>query len=78
MQWVDTMEEKEIPSAVYAIESDEPSHICVKHAKQKFADEYGFKYGDVKGTKLQRIPAYGIRVFVCHEPSLWEGTPYMS
>lgn len=66
------MKEKDLPSAVYAFESDERKDIAVKRAKQKFADEHGYRYADVMGKSLQRIPAYGIRVFVCHEPSLWD------
>jgi hypothetical protein len=65
------MNEQDIPSAVYAFESDERSDIAVKRAKQQFAEDYDYDYGDVMGQKLQRIPAYGIRVYVCHEPSLF-------
>jgi hypothetical protein len=66
------MDTKDIPSEVYAFETDERNDIAVKRAKQQFAKDHGYEYGNLLGKKLQRIPAYGIRVYVCHEPSLWK------
>jgi len=66
------MEHKNVPSEVYAIEKYTRRDMAVKEAKQQFAAERGYEYSDVMGTTLQSIPAYGIRVYVCHEPSLWD------
>jgi hypothetical protein len=66
------MEHRDVPSETYHLDLDSRRDICVKRAKQQFAEERGYDYADVMGKTLQSVPAYGICVYVCHEPSLFE------